>query len=136
MIDSLKYFQSKPNYKLYLNLRSNIYIYLCKIDEYIFLKYYNWNVESINEYKEKIDFDLLKTIYEYDYKVFKVLLYLYWDLECYLENINNLDYIKNSLIVDNLIMDTELYDFLIIKFWKLWYMMYFWLKSNYEIKKK
>ena len=29
--------------------------------------------------------------------MFKVLLYLYWDLECYLENMDN---VKNSLIVD------------------------------------
>ena len=34
---------------------------------------------------------------EYDYEVFKVILYLYWDLEYYLEEI---DYVKNSLIVD------------------------------------
>jgi len=34
---------------------------------------------------------------EYDYKVFKILLFLYWDLECYLEN---KAYVKNSLIVD------------------------------------
>jgi hypothetical protein len=39
----------------------------------------------------------LKAIYEYDYKVFKVLLFLYWDLEYYLEDI---DYVKESLVVN------------------------------------
>jgi hypothetical protein len=41
--------------------------------------------------------DILKIIMEYDYKVFKVLLFLYWDLEYYLEDI---DYVKTSLIVN------------------------------------
>jgi hypothetical protein len=39
---------------------------------------------------------ILKEIYEYDYKVFKTLLFLYWDIEYYLDNI---DYVKNSLNV-------------------------------------
>ena len=42
--------------------------------------------------------DILKSIYEYDYEVFKVILFLYWDLEYYLRG---LDSVKNSLIVDS-----------------------------------
>jgi len=38
---------------------------------------------------------ILKSIYEYE--VFKVLLFFYWDLEYYLSNLDN---VKNSLIVD------------------------------------
>ena len=46
--------------------------------------------------------------------MFKVLLYLYWDLECYLENT---DYINNDLIM-NTEVNTEGFAFLIIKFKK------------------
>ena len=54
------------------------------------------------------DLNKLRYIYEYDYRVFKTLLFLYWDLECYLENTDN---VKHTLKVDlyNL-------DFLSIKF--------------------
>ena len=37
-------------------------------------------------------------MYKYDYEVFKLILFLYWDLEYYMEGI---DYVKNSLIVDS-----------------------------------
>jgi len=49
------------------------------------------------EFKNSNSINNLKLLMEYDYKVFKILLFLYWDLECYLENE---DYVKNSLIVD------------------------------------
>jgi hypothetical protein len=44
------------------------------------------------------DVYILKKKYEYDYSVFKTLLFLYWDLEYYLEGV---DYVKNTLIVDS-----------------------------------
>jgi len=44
------------------------------------------------------DLLLLKSIYEYDYNIFKVLLFLYWDIEYYLEQ--DLNYVQNSLISD------------------------------------
>ena len=101
IIDSLKYFESKPNYWTYFELRSCVeHIYLMsRIDEYIFLKYYEWNVPNIEliKYFNIKDLSKLKKIYEYDYKVFKVLLFLYWDLEYYLDNYDN---VKNSLFVD------------------------------------
>jgi hypothetical protein len=50
----------------------------------------------------------LKAIYEYDYKVFKTLLFLYWDLEYYLEG---KDDIKNTLK-----LKIEYVNFFIIKY--------------------
>jgi hypothetical protein len=43
------------------------------------------------------DIYIFKNIMEYDYEVFKVLLFLYWDLEYFL-GYN----VKNSLIVDSI----------------------------------
>jgi hypothetical protein len=45
------------------------------------------------------DINILKEIMEYDYEVFKLILYLYWDLEYYMEGI---DGVKNSLILDSI----------------------------------
>ena len=100
IIDSLKNLQNKFNYKFYLGLRSIIRIYFSRIDTYIFFKYYNWNVPCIHliELNDINDLLILKEIYEYDYKVFKILLFLYWDLEYYMEN---KDYVKDSLIINS-----------------------------------
>ena len=38
-------------------------------------------------------------MYKYDYEVFKLILFLYWDLEYYMERS---DYVKNSLTVDSI----------------------------------
>lgn len=108
-------FESKPSYYLYNYLWYTLEAYLIiRIDSYIFFKYYNWDVtvlnNNLNNLKQQLsikDITVIKLLHEYDYKVFKVLLFLYWDLECYLEN---KDYAKNSLKVSvNL-------NFLIIKF--------------------
>ena len=102
IINSLKNLIDKPNYNNYFNLRLCIeYSYLVfRIDEYIFFKYYKWYIPCIDFIKDeginKTNINILKSIYEYDYEVFKVLLYLYWDLEYYLSNLYN---VKNSLIV-------------------------------------
>ena len=92
-------FKSKPTYEFYIQLWYTLDVYLMtRIDDYIFFKYYDWNVSlKAIQIQEFIDLSILKLIYEYDYKVFKTLLYLYWDLEYYLEG---LDYVNNSLIVD------------------------------------
>lgn len=107
-------FSSKPSYDLYIQLWYTLDVYLTlRIDSYIFFKYYNWDLLNISNIKLVEDFNIkifhiLKIIYEYDYKVFKVLLFLYWDLEYYLEDVDN---IKNILIVN-----TDNLDFLSIKF--------------------
>jgi hypothetical protein len=68
------YLKSKPSYEFYIELWETLNVYLMlRIDNYIFFKYYNWVVPSIHPN----DMDILKTIMEYDYKVFKVLLFLY-----------------------------------------------------------
>jgi hypothetical protein len=72
---------------------------MLRIDNYIFFKYYNWEIPSIHP----TDMDILKTIMEYDYKVFKILLFLYWDLEYYLQD--NKVFVKNSLVVDTIDLD-------------------------------
>jgi len=98
-------FKSKPSYYLYIKLWYILDTYLMtRIDYYIFFEYYKWNIpESILMQPIKMDINMkdiniLKNIMEYDYEVFKVLLYLYWDLKYYLEGIDN---VKNSLIVDS-----------------------------------
>ena len=104
-------FKSKPSYDLYNKLWYTLDLYfMWRIDSYIFFKYYNWYAQNINIFKiESLkNIHILKEIYEYDYKVFKVLLFLYWDFEYYLEGVDN---IKNTLIVDK-----ENLDFLSIKF--------------------
>jgi hypothetical protein len=82
-----------------------------RIDSYIYFKYYNWrdipNVQLWENFNIKI-LHILKELYEYDYKVFKTILFLYWDLELYLEGFDN---IKNTLIVNK-----ENFNFLSIKF--------------------
>jgi len=103
IIDSLKYFTNKLNYWTYIDLSSSLRSYfIARIPEYIFFEYYKWNVSCIDYLKvdiNKSNIFILKRIYEYDYQVFKVLLFLYWDLENYLEG---QDYVKNSLIVDSI----------------------------------
>ena len=104
-------FKSKPSYDLYNKLWYTLDLYfMWRIDSYIFFKYYNWYAQNINIFKiESLkNIHILKELYEYDYKVFKVLLFLYWDFEYYLEGVDN---IKNTLIVDK-----ENLDFLSIKF--------------------
>jgi hypothetical protein len=103
-------FKSKPSYDLYIQLWYTLDTYLMtRINDYIFFEYYKWNIpESILMQPVQMDINILKKIMEYDYEVFKVILYLYWDLEYYMEGI---DGVKNSLIVDS----TD-YIFLIIKF--------------------
>jgi len=102
IIDSLKQFQHKPNYWCYFDLRSLVeQCYLMpRIDEYIFFQYYEWNVPCIYLLVgiNTSDINKLRQIYEYDYKVFKTLLFLYWDLEYHL---GNFDYVINSLKVDS-----------------------------------
>jgi len=104
IIDSLKNIIDKPIYNIYYNLRFCIeYSYLVpRIDEYIFFKYYKWDVPCIVFIKDKDinqnNIYILKNIMEYDYEVFKMILFLYWDLEYYLLNFDN---VKNSLIVDS-----------------------------------
>ena len=93
-------FKSKPSYDLYIQLWYTLDFYLTtRIYEYIYFQYYDWNVPNINLVKQLNikEFNILKAIYMYDYEVFKVLLFLYWDLENYLENTA---YVKNTLIVD------------------------------------
>jgi hypothetical protein len=93
-----KKFKSKPSYGFYIELWETLNTYLMlRIDNYIFFKYNNWVVPSIHPN----DMDILKTIMEYDYKVFKVLLFLYWDLEYYLQDKNKV-YVKKSLLVDTI----------------------------------
>ena len=114
IIDSLKHFENKPKFWVYFNLKNKLEIYLAlRIDTYMFFKYYEWNVPDMNnknimQVPENFDINKLREIYEYDYKVFKVLLFLYWDLEYYLEGT---DYVKNTLMVDS----SDL-DFLSIRF--------------------
>ena len=99
-INILYCINSKLDYNLYVDLWYALDMYLTsRIDSYIFFKYYNWDVPNINllEVSNLFNINKLKAIYEYDYKVFKVLLFLYWDLEYYLEDI---DYVKESLVVN------------------------------------
>jgi len=94
--------KSIPSYNLYIKLWYILDAYLMtRIDTYIFFEYYKWDIpESILiGLMTKNDINILKKIMEYDYEVFKVILYLYWDLEYYLEGI---DGVKNSLIVDSI----------------------------------
>ena len=91
----------KPSYYLYLQLWHTLNYYLkFKIPEYIFFQYFGWNNPNINTVKQLSmkEFRTLKAIYEYDYQVFKVLLFLYWDLENYIENT---DYVKYTLKTDD-----------------------------------
>jgi len=96
-------FKSTPSYNLYIKLRFTLDTYLTtRIDTYIFFEYYKWDIpesilmQSIQMDINKNDIYILKNIMEYDYQVFKVILFLYWDLEYFLEG---LDYVKNSLMV-------------------------------------
>jgi len=103
--------KSKPSYYLYKKLWYTLDVYLTtRIDKYIFFQYYEWNVPKLHIIKESSikNLTILREIFEYDYKVFKTLLFLYWDLENYLEST---DYVKYSL--ENNIEDL---DFLSIKF--------------------
>jgi hypothetical protein len=87
-------YKIKPSYDLYVQLRYTLDIYLkMRIDVYIFFLYYESDL-SLN----LANLYTLKKIYEYDYLVFKTLLFLYWDLEYYLEG---LDYVKNTLNVNS-----------------------------------
>ena len=100
-------FTSKPSYNLYNKLWYILQTYLItRIDSYIFFKYYNWDVPN-NNIK---NLHILKEIYEYDYKVFKTLLFLYWDLECYLEGKDN--------VKDTFFLKIEYLEFLKIRFKK------------------
>ena len=98
IIDSLKYLINKPSYSFYFNIESFLDLYLTiRIGAYIFFRYNEWDI-CLEAIVEPTDILKLKKIYEYDYKVFKVLLFLYWDLEYYLEG---MDYVKNTLMVDS-----------------------------------
>jgi len=75
-----------------------------RINDYIFFEYYKWdilNIKNINliEINNKNDIFLFIKMYKYDYEVFKLILFLYWDLEYYMERS---DYVKNSLTVDSI----------------------------------
>ena len=104
IINSLKNFEYKPSYDLYIKLWYILDLYLTtRMDTYIFFEYYKWdilNIKNINliEINNKNDIFLFIKMYKYDYEVFKLILFLYWDLEYYMEGI---DYVKNSLIVDS-----------------------------------
>ena len=95
----LSKFTSRPSYDLYVQLWYTLDTYLSRINEYIFLEYFKWNIPKISLIKKVNcnDMFILKNIYEYDYRVFKTLLFLYWDLECYLENTDN---VKHTLKVE------------------------------------
>ena len=72
--------KSIPSYNLYIKLWYILDAYLMtRIDTYIFFEYYKWDIpESILiGLMTKNDINILKKIMEYDYEVFKVLLYLY-----------------------------------------------------------
>jgi len=91
----------KPTFYLYIQLWHLLNIYLkARINEFIFFKHYGFNVLNIHMRKQLSvkEFMVFKAIYEYDHKVFKVLLFLYWDLEKYL---GNKDYGKDSLKTNN-----------------------------------
>lgn len=93
-------FESKPSYNLYNKLWYTLKSYLMtRIDTFIFFQYYNWDISIIKNIKKNNfkNLYILKEIYEYDYKVFKMYLFLYWDLEYYLEG---KDDVKNKLKID------------------------------------
>ena len=108
-------FKSKPSDDLYVyvQLWYTLDSYLVtRIGAYIFFRFNKWDVEKFNLIKDKelsmTNKRQLKEIYEYDYKVFKVLLFLYWDLEYYLEGT---DYVKNTLksnLENRVMLDTIL----------------------------
>jgi hypothetical protein len=96
-------FKSKPSYNLYIALRHTIDTYLMsRIDAYIFFQYYEWIIPAVNSNEldnvNLKDINILKNMLEYEYQIFKVLLFLYWDLEYYLESI---DYVKNCFKIDS-----------------------------------
>lgn len=94
-------FKSKPDYNLYNKLWYTLDTYLItRIDSYIFFKYYNLDIFNLIKELSMKEFLVLNAIYEYDYKVFKTLLFLYWDLEFYLGCIDDVKYSLKT-VLDN-----------------------------------
>ena len=94
--------KSKPSYDLYVQLRVILEIYLLtRVNYYIYFKCYNWDAPILISKLSIKEAFILKSIYEYDYKVFKEILFLYWDLEYYLENEDNVKYVLKTDL-DNL----------------------------------
>ena len=90
-------FKSKPSYDLYLKLWNILDLYFLRVNIYIFFNYYDLNNIDLIKVLTVNDNNKFKSILSYDYKVFKMYLFLYWDLEYYLEGKNN---VKDLLIVD------------------------------------
>jgi len=72
-------------------------LYFLRVNIYIFFNYYDLNNIDLIKVLTVNDNNKFKSILSYDYKVFKMYLFLYWDLEYYLEGKNN---VKDLLIVD------------------------------------
>ena len=80
---------------------------MMSINEYIYFEYYKWKVPTTRgtgwiDLNEEKDYKNLKYLYEYNIEVFKVWLFIMWDIMEYLD----LD-VKNSIRVD--ISDQYLY---------------------------
>jgi hypothetical protein len=121
ILNLIFYLKNKPSFDLYFSIRHLLYIYLSRIDEYIYFDYYNWNFENIPNIdiiniKNNKDLVNLKILFDYDYKVFKILLFLMWDIEFLLDynikdslKIDNNDIIFLSLILNNELIFEKLY---------------------------
>ena len=98
LINKLK---NKPNFDLYDKLWWWFYKTSDRINEYIFFNYYKWEVpidnwERLIETKDKNDFYNLRVLYEYDAEMFKVILFIMWDLMKYLD-LN----VKEMMLIDD-----------------------------------
>jgi hypothetical protein len=107
-------FIDKPSYLLYQRLIFLFDYYFVTIDDIIIFKINNWNILELYDWElngkkgsdqDPNDFIKLKMVYNYDFEIFKIFLFLYWDMEEYLGSD-----VRNTLKID------QFGDYYILKF--------------------
>lgn len=93
-INTVKNYKDKLSYWLYFNTKSLLDDYLDFMRNYIYMDLNSWDIKDMDKIKfngkldnfNLTDFEKSKFIYEYDYKIFKILLFLVFEIETYLNH--------------------------------------------------
>lgn len=104
-LNNTKLYKDKPSYWLYNNLGYILEHYFDALYSYIYLNLKNWDLSDIKKLNfEPLDNKKIKILYNYDFKLIKIILFLIFDLENYLgrniKDILKLDNHYNGIIIN------------------------------------
>jgi hypothetical protein len=103
-LNNCSLYLNKPSYELYEHLVNLFEDFFMMIDDIIIFKIHDWEIPTLYFWElngkkggdqDPNDFIKLKIVYNYDFEIFKIFLFLYWDMEEYLGSD-----VRNSLKIE------------------------------------